>query len=300
MLPHFPWEFLPSGRKYIPMRQSGLDFPRWAESEWWALQGQQRHLLQVGFVDRLLGELLERLKALGLYEKSLIVVTSDHGAAFWPGGDYRAPSSESPEDVMRVPLFVKLPGQRVGQVSDRNVETIDVLPTVLDVIGAAQLPPFDGCSAVDPSCSVRGTKVFFAAGVESHSPDLSDRTRGLARKHERFRRGPSALFALGPHRDLVGRRVRDLPDSGVAALAFRREREEPRDWRRHADVRIRGWLTKAGRPRRRYVAVAVGGQIQTVAPILFSPGARARLDPSEELVVRCRGESSRRGLLSNG
>ena len=93
---------------------------------------------------------------------------------------------------MRVPLFVKLPGQHVGQVSDRNVETIDVLPTVLDVIGAEQLPPFDGCSAVDPSCSVRAAR--------SSSPQEWRRIRPICQIARADSRGSTNAFAAVPAR----------------------------------------------------------------------------------------------------
>ena len=45
-----------------------------------------------------------------------------------------ARGGENAAEILSVPLLVKLPEQRFGSVSDRNVETVDVLPTVLDVL----------------------------------------------------------------------------------------------------------------------------------------------------------------------
>ena len=67
--PSTPWQYLPSGESYqvqgpiVP----GLFEDRWARNPWFTEQGAERHLLQVGFVDRLLGRLVRRLRETGLY-----------------------------------------------------------------------------------------------------------------------------------------------------------------------------------------------------------------------------------------
>ena len=99
------------------------------------LQAYQRHLLQVGYVDQLLGDLLERLRDTGMYDRSLVVVTADHGMSFREGESGRIASQANLEDVAFVPLFVKQPGQERGEVVDHHVETIDVLPTIAEVLG---------------------------------------------------------------------------------------------------------------------------------------------------------------------
>ena len=60
-------------------------YGRWVDDEWPVLQEYRRHLTQVRYVDTLLGRLLDRLKAQGLYDRSLVVVTGDHGVSFRPG-----------------------------------------------------------------------------------------------------------------------------------------------------------------------------------------------------------------------
>ena len=45
-------------------------------------QSYQRHLLQVMFVDRLVGELIRQLQQENLYDSTLLVLTADHGASF--------------------------------------------------------------------------------------------------------------------------------------------------------------------------------------------------------------------------
>jgi len=85
-------------------------------------RGYQRHLLQVGFVDRLLGQVLDRLQQTGLYERSLILLTSDHGICFRYGELRRDVTKSNAIDLLPVVLMMKLPGEKKGGVNDRNVE----------------------------------------------------------------------------------------------------------------------------------------------------------------------------------
>ena len=64
-----------------------------------------------------------------------MVVLADHGVSFVPGGNARLVDRDNIADIARVPLFVKLPGQRAGRVDTRAARTIDVLPTIADVLG---------------------------------------------------------------------------------------------------------------------------------------------------------------------
>ena len=129
-LPHSPWIYRPSGEP------SGS-----------TLGLYHRHLLQVGFADSLLGQLINRLKRKGLYDSSMIIVSADHGVSFWPEEHVRDPEKAGDlQDIMGVPLLIKVPNQRQGEISDRNVETIDVLPTIADVQGMPLPWPVDGQS----------------------------------------------------------------------------------------------------------------------------------------------------------
>ena len=55
------------------------------DDPWAVVQAQQRYLLQAAMVNRILGRLIDRLRQAGLYERSLIIVTADHGMSFVPG-----------------------------------------------------------------------------------------------------------------------------------------------------------------------------------------------------------------------
>jgi arylsulfatase A-like enzyme len=96
-------------------------------------------------MDRSLGRLLEQLRARGLYEESMIVLTSDHGEEFGEHGWVGWHSHTLYDELLRVPLIVKLPGGRsAGTTIEAPARLIDVAPTITEVAGAPIPPDFDG------------------------------------------------------------------------------------------------------------------------------------------------------------
>jgi hypothetical protein len=94
-----------------------------------------RHLLQVQWSDRVLGATIDRLRELGRWDDSLVIVTSDHGAGIQPGDSQRLLTRSNETEIAWTPLLVKLPGQTTGAVDDRNALSVDVLPTIAEVVG---------------------------------------------------------------------------------------------------------------------------------------------------------------------
>jgi arylsulfatase A-like enzyme len=104
-------------------------------------------------VDQWVGLLVSRLRERGLYDRTLIVLTSDHGEQIgehmgrgdeWtPGrGIYNTHGHTLYEELVRVPLIVKLPNQRyAGRRVSAVTSAIDVMPTILEVAGAAEQAP---------------------------------------------------------------------------------------------------------------------------------------------------------------
>ena len=136
LLPHEPWLYLPTGHRHTVQRHMvGIYREQWGDDAWAVAHNHQRHLLQVQFVDALLGALVERLRAVALYDDALLVVTADHGASLRPGTPFRMPTRETFADVAGVPLLIKQPQQRTGRVVTTNVETIDILPTIAAGLG---------------------------------------------------------------------------------------------------------------------------------------------------------------------
>ena len=221
-LPHVPWRFLPSGKNYGTRRgrlinNPGLKRGRWTQDPWPVLQAFQRYLLQQAFVDRLLGDLLRTLREHGLFDRALLIVTADHGVSFQPGRPRRRVGRQTFADVMSVPLFIKLPDQRSGTISDRNVELVDILPTIVDVLGLEEPWPMDGLSVFDDTLAERPKKhVFRDFGPEDHwtisAAEMDAKYEIVERIFEIF--GPSsdplAFYRIGPAPGLVGRPLSEI------------------------------------------------------------------------------------------
>jgi hypothetical protein len=214
-LPHIPWRFLPDGREYdAPI--AGLTEGEWVGPQWQADQSFQRHLLQTQYADRLLGRLLARLRATGLYDRALVVVTADHGVSFRAGDRRRRPTATNLHDVASVPLFIKPPRQRHGRAVGGVVRTIDVLPTIARELGV-RLSGVDGVPAgergSDPATELDVPDYWEGGTTGSYGTFL--RQRQERRRYERalLRAAGYDPFAIGPHPELIGRRPGAVPAS---------------------------------------------------------------------------------------
>jgi arylsulfatase A-like enzyme len=107
----------------------------WGDVEWGVISGKQRHYLQVQHVDQLLNNLLDHLQSQGMLDESMVIVAADHGISFALNDTRRALSDINKAALLRVPLFIKLPGQNQGQRINRPAMTIDILPTMLAALG---------------------------------------------------------------------------------------------------------------------------------------------------------------------
>ncbi len=104
---------------------------------------------EIAFNDEQFGALLDQLRADGLYDSTLIILLSDHGEEFRDHGGWSHGNTLFQEQL-HVPLLVKLPGQRLGGTRvDVGAQHIDVVPTILDVLGLEAPEPLPGTSLVD-------------------------------------------------------------------------------------------------------------------------------------------------------
>jgi hypothetical protein len=288
LLPHVPWQYYPSGRSYrrfAPEPIPGLNGPLGFRVPWLVKVSYQRHLLQLGMADRLLGQLVARLRRERLYRDALVVVVADHGIGFRLGLERRTVRPRNVQDLAPVPLIVKLPAERGGRVVDRHVETIDVLPTLLELAGEPVPEQVDGQSLFQPAAAQTsrvtvyhrvGTELNTIGGHYTFDPAAVVRRRSAAvrRKTAWFGSGggrnPDALYLIGPHAELVGQRA--------AGLTQVRTREDDGERLRAtidqaADLRvvepasgfIPGQITGTIKPGRagggRQIALAVNGTI---------------------------------------
>lgn len=283
-LPHLPLVYYPDGRRY-PYAGLYMAPDQTAVTDDWAvLRAYQRFVLQTVYVDRLVGDLVDRLKEHGIYDDALVILAADHGAYYGPGVDRRAITPESADDVLRVPLWIKYPGQAKGETDDRLAYTIDILPTVLDAVGGGIPDNMDGRSLRSALPRVTPLPAAKTDG-ELVPPPLGP---GLAGAFEpvggipRLGRAEDveALYRLGPHADLVGRSTREMATAREAA-------PEGAVWLRdeaalfdspHDTPEVPGFILGVFRQEAEpfHAALSLNGRIAAVTRSFFTPEGQHR------------------------
>ena len=125
---------------------------------------------EVAFADEIVGRFLDALETRGLYDDATIVLLSDHGEGL---GDHREQEHGIflYDESIRVPWIVKLPGGVNGGTRvEQPVQHIDLMPTVLELVGASPVEGLHGRSLVpllqDPDGSV-AQRGIYAEGLYS-------------------------------------------------------------------------------------------------------------------------------------
>jgi len=273
-LPHHSWKHTPSGQRYYvgPNNPAGRapSGYQWTADRRALGSALQRHLLQVQLADRMVGDLVRRLKATGLYEKAAVVLVADHGGSFVPGGNHRLPRSYNLAEIAHVPLFFKAPGQRRGGIDRRYVRSVDILPTLADTLGVDIAWRIAGRSWLGPRRA--GDRPLSITGYTGPmTPSILEEQRRRAVRRNIDLLGPGGggpdLFAVGPHRELLGRSVGELD---VADERGARVELDAADRLLSVDPRgvfipalVEGRIVTAN-PRPQELAVAVDGRISAV------------------------------------
>jgi len=178
----------------------------------------------IRMVDTRLGLFFERLRELGLYEKSLILVSADHGETM-ADGDLLFGHGVLDQDVVHVPLLVKLPGNdRAGTRNSRPVQLVDIYPTILEHLGRPLPPDLHGRSLLP----VTGTdRVLLSEGGAMQQAALFEGRWKLVER----RLGKDSTHAIlisAPHQTLewATRKRDELRARGVRSALFRWMDEE--------------------------------------------------------------------------
>jgi hypothetical protein len=226
LLPHLPWQYLPDGRAYPPPSGDirGADGEQSFRDPWLMQQAYQRHLLQARYTDVLIGRMIDRLEQQGLYDRALVVLTADNGEAFGKLGHSRHETDDATvAGIASTPLFVKLPGQRRGGYSDVHVRTVDIVPTIVDALGIRAPWPMAGRSFLsagyrpEPTVTVDGHRNGRESKVTLTVAQYRRRAAAdLAAKERVFGKDP---YAVGPHTELLGRRVAPGADPAASLHA---------------------------------------------------------------------------------
>ena len=146
------------GRRALPLGDRNIgfgDIPRYQ-----ILQGNQdpdfyvaRYDGEIRYADDALGEFFARLRALGLYDRTLIAVTADHGETLDEASHrrYFSHGLVAYEEDAHIPLIIREPGGRrrlAGIDADAAVLSIDLAPTLLELLGVEVPAAFEGRSVL--------------------------------------------------------------------------------------------------------------------------------------------------------
>lgn len=104
-----------------------------------ATENERNHLISqydggIAYIDLHIGKLIGKLKELSLYENTLIIITSDHGETFGERNLVGHGVSVY-QDQIHIPLIIKYPNIDKADVVDELVSSIDIMPTILEVLG---------------------------------------------------------------------------------------------------------------------------------------------------------------------
>ena len=137
--------------------------------------GHNLYVGEIAFADAQIGRLLEALEQRQLLDRTIVMVTADHGESLGEHGE-RDHGIFVYEGVLRVPLVIRAPGLGAGRVND-VVRLTDLMPTALDLLGVPA-PPADGTSLVD---LMRGRR--HDLNLEAYSESLYPERLGWSRLH---------------------------------------------------------------------------------------------------------------------
>jgi len=285
LLPHAPFTFLSDGRLYNGNGGDGLGKGGiWVDDQQLIDVAAHAYLLQVEYVDALLGDLLDELETLGRLDDTLLVVTADHGLSVTAGSHRRLPDASTLSEVAQVPLLIRYPGQTRGEIDDRPVQTIDILPTIADVMGVTLADAIDGQSLLgdDWEAPIRAM-----AGVEefdfASSLDL-DGAIGMLDRAVPSGTVAADAYGIGAARSLVGKPVKSAelgPESRVEV--------DPMMQHLYSNIRLDGGFvpvrflaTVDGADRGAHIVIALNGVVAgsgIVTELLGSDGIAVMLDP---------------------
>ena len=157
LIPHRPWVLAPDMRASLQLPADKRSIQ--------VLDGRrdrlQIHLSQYAATDRVIADMMTALRRSANWDRTMIIVTADHGITFQQGEKHRETVNvKSPgtlEDLYRVPLFIKYPDQNSAAVSDCTASPVDLLATVSAATGIDAGWKTDGADLL-ASCPQRNAR----------------------------------------------------------------------------------------------------------------------------------------------
>jgi arylsulfatase A-like enzyme/tetratricopeptide (TPR) repeat protein len=171
---------------------------------------------EIAYTDASFGRVLSELQRTGEYDRTLIVVTSDHGEGMYEHSE-ATHAFLAYETTIRVPLIVRVPGEVGGKRIVERTGTVDIVPTILDYVGV-EIPSRLQGRSLRPLISGNAGESDRAYYAESLSPRLSHghgELRVLMRGSKKYIHGPRPeLFEVRADPDELNDIVAIEPNTG--------------------------------------------------------------------------------------
>ena len=100
---------------------------------------------EIAYVDSWIGQVVDRLRALGVYGNTLLIITADHGESLGEHGE-RSHGFFVYQSTLHVPLVIRAPQGQMGSRFEGRVSLVDLMPTVLDLVGLKSPSQVQGVS----------------------------------------------------------------------------------------------------------------------------------------------------------
>ena len=125
----------------------------------------------IKYIDAQIGRLVDCLNEERIYEDTLIIITSDHGENFGEHNFYFQHGSSLYEPSLKTPLIFRYPKSiPKGKIISQRVQNIDIMPTVLEMLGIPILDKIDGVSLLPliKEKTKKSMSFIFAESIEEH------------------------------------------------------------------------------------------------------------------------------------
>jgi Sulfatase len=225
LLPHGPWHFDQNGRPYpYPAVGPGhANSGGWLNQAWPVQVNLAREMLQLSYADKLLGDVLTKMRAENILDKTLLVVTADHGEGFVPGEQARTMDAATAADLSWIPMFLKMPGETQGKLDERNWTHVDLVATLADALHVKLPQTLAGQSALQPPRTTTVKYWYNTPGKQLVIPDPVGNYHKVIKGYGGVlgnAKSAADLYKLGPRPDLLGRQLATLHKGASSSLTL--------------------------------------------------------------------------------
>jgi hypothetical protein len=215
LLPHRPWMLTPDMRRSraLPTDKRSNTIVDRVRDEY------QAYLLQMAATDNIIANMMADMKKSANWNRTMIIVTADHGLTFMPGESKRKtvdPTNKGTlEDLYRIPLFIKYPDQTQATTNDCPASSIDLLATVIAATGVDAGWETDGVDLAT-TCPVRKMRKIIWKEGSSQMSSTFTAAISRAKYYDKWvdaEGDVTDIVRVGQHGALVGTSVRASADS---------------------------------------------------------------------------------------